>query len=220
MRSQHERLRRLFRSPATIAVTLALAVVGLTLTPLAAVAPANALAIDSVSDPAMSSPPVADQPVASPLLAAPMLSWQSLPLTDARTGASFTLADFAGKTVHVEPMATWCTNCRNQMNVIRDQVRAQVDPEQVVFVSLSVETTLAPETLAAYTATHGYDWTFAVMSQEFLQELATQYGRTVTNPPAVPHFLILPDGSTTDLSTGHHTAEKLLEKLTMGAAMP
>lgn len=216
MRSLHERLRRLFRPQSIIVAVLALAGAGLTLAPYAAVTPAHALAIESISDPAMSNPPIADQPVDFPVMAAPMMSWQSLPLTDARTGATFTLADFAGKTVYVEPMATWCTNCRNQMNVIRDQVRAQVDPEQVVFVSLSVETTLAPETLAAYTATHGYDWTFAVMSQELLQELATQYGRTVTNPPAVPHFLILPDGSTSGLSTGHHSAEKLLEKLTMG----
>ena len=142
-------------------------------------------------------------------------AWQTLSLVDARTGQSFTLADFAGKTVYVEPMATWCTNCRQQMSVIRDQVRAQVDPEQVVFVGLSVETTLAPETLAAYTATHGFDWTFAVMTPEMLQELATQFGRTVTNPPAVPHFVISPDGTTSDLSTGFHGADKLLERLSM-----
>ena len=33
---------------------------------------------------------------------------------DARTGQTFTLADLQGKTVYVEPMATWCTNCRQQ----------------------------------------------------------------------------------------------------------
>lgn len=146
-------------------------------------------------------------------------SWQMLPLVDARTGQGFTLADFDGKTVYVEPMATWCTNCRQQMGVIRDQVKAQVDPEQVVFVGLSVETTLAPETLAAYTATHGFDWTFAVMSPELLQELAAKFGRTVTNPPAVPHFIIGPHGDTSDLSTGFHGADQLLAKLAMAGSM-
>ena len=29
------------------------------------------------------------------------------PLNDVRTGASFTLADYAGQTVFIEPMATW-----------------------------------------------------------------------------------------------------------------
>ena len=159
--------------------------------------------------------------VTPPVQAAPAAerpAWHALPLTDARTGQTFTLADFAGKTVYVEPMATWCTNCRQQMSVIRDQVRGQVDPERVVFVGLSVETNLAPETLASYSNTHGFDWTFAVMTPELLQELASTFGRTVTNPPAVPHFVIGPDGTTGDLSTGHHSADQLLAILGMAGA--
>jgi thiol-disulfide isomerase/thioredoxin len=144
--------------------------------------------------------------------------WHSLPLVDTRTGQAFTLAEFAGKTVYVESMATWCTNCRQQMSVIRDQVRAQVDPEQVIFVGLSVETNLASETLASYTSTHGFDWTFAVMTPELLSELASTFGRTVTNPPAVPHFLIGPDGTTSDLRTGHHSADQLLQRLASAGA--
>lgn len=31
----------------------------------------------------------------------------SLSLTDARTGVSFRLSDYAGQTVFIEPMATW-----------------------------------------------------------------------------------------------------------------
>jgi cytochrome oxidase Cu insertion factor (SCO1/SenC/PrrC family) len=146
-------------------------------------------------------------------------AWHALPLVDAATGQPFTLADFAGKTVYVEPMATWCTNCRQQMSVIRDELRAQLDPEQVVFVGLSVETTLPTETLAAYTATHGFDWTFAVMTPELLQELATTFGRTVTNPPAVPHFVIWPDGTTSSLSTGFHSADQLFAELSAAGNM-
>jgi thiol-disulfide isomerase/thioredoxin len=164
----------------------------------------------------VATPLLAPRAMAAPAAERP--SWHSLPLTDARTGQTFTLADFAGKTVYVEPMATWCTNCRQQMGIIRDQVRTQVDPEQVVFVGLSVETNLASETLAAYTSTHGFDWTFAVMSPELLQELASTFGRTVTNPPAVPHFVIGPDGTTSGLSTGHHSADQLLTILTAAGA--
>ena len=36
-------------------------------------------------------------------------AWQTSILSDARTGQSFTLADFTGKTVFVDPMATWCS---------------------------------------------------------------------------------------------------------------
>jgi thiol-disulfide isomerase/thioredoxin len=162
---------------------------------------------------------------AAPMSAAPAAerpAWHYLPLTDAQSGQTFTLADFDGKTVYVEPMATWCTNCRQQLSVIRDQVRAQVDPERVVFVGLSVETNLASETLASYTSTHGFDWTFAVMTPELLQDLASTFGRTVANPPAVPHFVIGLDGTTSDLSTGHHSAEHLLTMLAAagGTAQP
>jgi thiol-disulfide isomerase/thioredoxin len=161
-----------------------------------------------------SSAMIAPVSVASAAPFAERPSWHALPLTDARTGQTFTLADFAGKTVYVEPMATWCTNCRQQMSTIRDQVRGQVDPEQVVFVGLSVETNLANETLASYTSTHGFDWTFAVMTPELLQELTSTFGRTVTNPPAIPHFVIGPDGTTSDLSTGYHSADQLVAILT------
>lgn len=146
-------------------------------------------------------------------LAAERPSWHSLPLTNARTGESFTLADLAGKTVYVEPMATWCTNCRMQMRIIRDQVKGQVDPDRVMFLGLSVETEIAPETLATYVDQQGFDWTFAVMSPELLQALATEFGRTIANPPAIPHFLVSPDGTTSGLSTGLHTADALLAQL-------
>jgi cytochrome oxidase Cu insertion factor (SCO1/SenC/PrrC family) len=168
-----------------------------------------------VSASALVTASVQAAPAAGPAAQRP--AWHALPLTDARTGQSFTLADLAGKSVYVEPMATWCTNCRQQMSVIRDQVKGQVDPEQVVFVGLSVETNLTTETLAAYTATHGFDWTFAVMTPELLQELATQFGRTVTNPPAVPHFIIGPDGTTSELTTGQQSAQQLLQRLSPAA---
>ena len=37
----------------------------------------------------------------------PRPDWLTMPLTNARSGETFTLADFAGKTVFVHPMATW-----------------------------------------------------------------------------------------------------------------
>ena len=47
-------------------------------------------------------------------------SWQDLPLTNAQTGETFSLADFAGQTVYVEPMATWCANCRQQLGNVNE----------------------------------------------------------------------------------------------------
>jgi cytochrome oxidase Cu insertion factor (SCO1/SenC/PrrC family) len=170
------------------------------LTPPAAAAPADAPAASPASSTALG--PAAARP-----------DWHLLPLVDARTGQTFTLADLDGKTVYVEPMTTWCTNCRGQMGLIRDQVLAQLDPERTVLVGLSVETDLPREELAAYVDAQGFSWTFAVMTPELLQALSTQFGLTVANPPAIPHFVIGPDGTTSDLSTGFHTADRLLAEL-------
>jgi hypothetical protein len=129
-----------------------------------------------------------------------LAAWQTLPLTNARTGESFTLGDFAGQTVFVEPMATWCSNCRQQLMSVQ-QARAGLSDE-VVFIALSVETNISDADLARYADGFGFDWTFAVMSPEILQELATTFGRTVANPPSTPHFVIRPDGSVSELITG------------------
>ncbi|MFN8449488.1 MAG: cytochrome c biogenesis protein CcdA [Anaerolineae bacterium] len=65
-------------------------------------------------------------------------TWATTPLTNAATGATFTLADFAGRTVYVEPLATWCTNCRAQQRDVRT-VREQLGEGDYAHVSLSVE---------------------------------------------------------------------------------
>jgi cytochrome oxidase Cu insertion factor (SCO1/SenC/PrrC family) len=174
----------------------------------AAAAPADAPATFAAPASASALRPVAARP-----------DWHTLPLVDARTGQTFTLADLDGKTVYVEPMATWCTNCRGQMGLIRDQVLAQLDPERTVLVGLSVETDLPPEKLAAYVDAQGFSWTFAVMTPELLQALSSQFGLTVANPPAIPHFVIGPDGTTSDLSTGFHTADRLLAELTAAGSL-
>ncbi|MFQ5419741.1 MAG: peroxiredoxin family protein, partial [Anaerolineae bacterium] len=41
-------------------------------------------------------------------------AWQTVPLTDVRTGETFTLADYAGKVIIVETMAVWCPFCDQQ----------------------------------------------------------------------------------------------------------
>ncbi|MBK8022418.1 MAG: hypothetical protein IPK19_13580 [Chloroflexi bacterium] len=145
-------------------------------------------------------------------------AWQTVALTDARTGESFTLADFAGKTVYIEPMATWCTNCRAQQNIVRD-VRTQLGDASHVYLSLSVETNISGSDLAAYAQRENYGWTFAVATPAMLEALVQQFGRTITNPPSTPHFIIYPDGTFSGLESGRrHSAEELVAALTMTGA--
>jgi len=136
-------------------------------------------------------------------------AWQMLPLTNARTGESFTLGDFAGQTVFIEPMATWCSNCRQQLLSVQ-QARATLNDSDVIFIALSVETNISDADLANYADGQGFDWTFAVMSPEILQELADTFGRTVANPPSTPHFIIRPDGTASELFTGLQSPEEIV----------
>lgn len=165
---------------------------------------------EAMTDEAMSEEPMAEE------LAMERAAWQSIPLTDARSGATFTLADYAGKTVFVEPFATWCSNCRQQLANVH--AARQQASEDVVSMALSVKANIGDEALAAYAADTGYDLLFAAMPPEMLQVLAAQFGQTVSNPPATPHFVIRPDGSTGELVTGVEPTEAILAQVTAAAA--
>jgi thiol-disulfide isomerase/thioredoxin len=141
-------------------------------------------------------------------------TWQTIALTDACTGESFTLADFAGRTVYVELMATWCPPCRQQLHNAR-AAREQLG-DDYVFVALSAEVDLPREKLAEYAENEGFDWIFAVMTPEMLQALVDAYGRAASNPPSTPHFVIGPDGAATELRTGFEGPDDLVANLTAG----
>lgn len=135
--------------------------------------------------------------------------WTQLELVNAATNETFTLADFAGKTVFVEPMATWCTNCRAQQRTIKGVID-QLSPDSYVVMSLSVETQLSPEELATYATNNEFGWTFAVASEELIAALVGEFGRSVTSPPSVPHFTIAPDGTAGNFKTGSASADQFL----------
>jgi thiol-disulfide isomerase/thioredoxin len=182
----------------------------------------------SVSTLAPTALPPTDEPesptpaaTTAPVEAAQVLdrpAWFSLPLVDVRTGETFTLGDFSGQLVFVEPMATWCTNCRAQMrNLVA--ARQQLNNPNIVYIGLSVETTLDRVDLAGYADTHGFEWTFAVMTPEIVSALTDTFGRSVTVPPSTPYFLIYPDGSFSPLASGGiMSTDELVQLLTEAAA--
>jgi thiol-disulfide isomerase/thioredoxin len=142
-------------------------------------------------------------------------AWQTLSLTNARTGAAFTLADFAGKTVYVEPMATWCTNCRAQQQrviPVYEELGTVADSDYV-FVSLSVGESVSNEALAGYADREGFNWIFASATPEMISELRNAFGGAVLTPPSTPHFVIRPDGSDSGLKTGPESTEALRSTL-------
>jgi NAD(P)H-flavin reductase len=76
-----------------------------------------------------------------------------------------------------------------------------------------VEPNIGSAALADYAADTGYDLVYAAMPPAMLQALAAQFGQTITNPPATPHFVIGPDGATGELRTGIETTEAILAQV-------
>lgn len=169
---------------------------------------------ESDMEPEMADQPeeMADDDSMDESMASDRPAWQQLALTNARTGESFTLADFEGRPVFVEPMATWCTNCRQQLTNVRE-AKQQLANDDVVFVALSVETNIDDATLASYADGSGFDWLFAVITPELLGQLAGEFGQTIANPPATPHFIIRPDGTYTELVTGIEPAGQIVSQI-------
>jgi hypothetical protein len=101
---------------------------------------------------------------------------------------------------------------------LRDNVIPQVDADETVFVSFTIETGDTDANMAAYQAENGFDWIFAVATPELLAGLTQQFGLNVTIPPTQPHFIIYPDGSTSSLLTGIPDPAETIRMLTSGGA--
>jgi thiol-disulfide isomerase/thioredoxin len=160
--------------------------------------------------------PTVDIPPASIAYAGP--AWASLPLTNAHTGEIFTLADFAGKTLYVETMATWCPPCRTQLINV-NQAHAQVNQDEFTFVVLSLAETISNEDLVRYANDNGFSMTFALTTPELLDALVTAFGFSVSNPPSTPHFTISPIGTVSSLHTGLSGPDSLVAELVQASAV-
>jgi thiol-disulfide isomerase/thioredoxin len=158
-------------------------------------------------------------PTAEPIQATPIVEepdfqsaqppvLQTLPLVNAHTNETFTLADFVGKTVLVEPMATWCPNCRRQLSSVAN-ARRELGDENYVFVAISVGENIQSADLITYADNTGYDLIYAIATPEMMTELANTFGRAALTPPSTPHFIISPDGSMSELFTGPKSTNDL-----------
>lgn len=172
--------------------------------------PASAITQDSAPAVVEGAPAVAQDTAPA---VADLPAWMNLPLVNGRTGESFTFAQFVndGTPVYVEPFATWCSNCRRQLGNVN--AAAQQLGERAVFVVVSVETNLTAEDMKAYAERNNFDLIFAVATPEMLSAWVNTFGRTVTNPPSTPFFIIRTDGTTSPLGTGSKSADDVIKSL-------
>jgi cytochrome oxidase Cu insertion factor (SCO1/SenC/PrrC family) len=139
-------------------------------------------------------------------------TWRAHPLTDVRTGDTFTVDDLAGKLVAVEPMAIWCTSCRAQ------QAEASVALERLasddlVFIGFGVDPNEDAAALARFADDQGFDWTYVIASPESARALAQAFGPQVLSPPSTPMILVDPAGEVVDVHFGFRGAGDLVALL-------
>jgi thiol-disulfide isomerase/thioredoxin len=134
--------------------------------------------------------------------------WATATLTDVATGRPFTIADFAGRTVFVEAMAIWCTNCRAQQGRFTEAL-GRIDPASVAYVVLTVDPSETADDLAAYRSARGFSGTYAVAGRDVAAALKDEFGANVLNPPAVPLITISPSGEIS-FATGGERADSIV----------
>ena len=122
-------------------------------------------------------------------------AWQSIPLTDVRTGETFTLGGFEDKVVIVEAMAVWCPLCEQQQLQINSALAELGD--DVVAVSLDVDPGETADRLQKHADRLGFPWRFALAGDELATMLQEEFGPQILAPTSTPVLIIGPDGQTT-----------------------
>ena len=146
---------------------------------------------------------------AAPTIAATTPEWFDMELTDAQTGETFTMNDYAGKVVLLETMAIWCPNCVVQANEVRKLRAALENPDDLISVSLDVDFNEDQASLKEYASGYGFDWHFAVAPLLVARALGNLYSAEYLNPPLSPMLIIDRDGNVHHLDYGKKDAETL-----------
>jgi cytochrome oxidase Cu insertion factor (SCO1/SenC/PrrC family) len=138
-------------------------------------------------------------------------AWFDMELTDAQTGETFTINDFAGKVVLLETMAIWCPNCAVQGNEVRNLHKLLEGQDDLISVTLDVDFNEDQASLKEYVGEFGFDWRFAVAPLEVARALGNLYSAEYLNPPLSPMLIIDRDGNVHELEYGPKDAETLLK---------
>jgi hypothetical protein len=140
--------------------------------------------------------------------------WFGIELVDVATGEGFTVNDFAGNVVLVEPMAQWCSTCRSQQDQVKKLHGLLGDSSDVVSISIDIDLNEDATTLKQYAVKRGYDWRMAVATKPLARALESQLGSQFLNPPSAPMLFVDRTGAVHALPFGLKSAEDLKAALT------
>lgn len=136
-------------------------------------------------------------------------AWFGTTLTNVSTGESFSINDFKGKVVLIETLAMWCSNCLKQQQQVKLLHETLGMNEDLISIGLDVDTNEQAEDLKTYVENNGFDWIYAVASDEVTREIANLYGAQFLNPPSTPILIIDREGQAHPLPFGIKSAEDL-----------
>ncbi len=140
-------------------------------------------------------------------------AWFSLPLTNVRSGESFTLQDLKGKVILVETMAQWCSNCLRQQKEVLALHGLLGERDDFVSLGLDIDPNEDAETLKEYTERNGFTWRYAVSPVDVSRDISQLYGDQFLNPPSTPMLIIDRSGQAHPLPFGIKSADDLQNAL-------
>ncbi len=173
------------------------------------------LALTGCLLPACTTSPSPARPSATPVPVKPegRPEWFSVPLTDVRTGKTFTMNDFAGKVVLIQTMVQWCSNCAYQQHEVSLMHTLLGHPDDLVTISLDVDMEEDEASLKKYVDYFGFDWHFAVAPLEITRALGNLYSAEYLNAPLEPMLIIDRSGNVYGLPYGFKSANALSNTL-------
>ncbi len=148
-------------------------------------------------------------------------AWVNVPITDAKTGKSFTVSDLKDKVVLVEGIATWCPTCWAQGKEIKKLKEELNAGDEFVVISLAMDRKEDAGVLNEYASTAGFDWFFVTSTTEIYRDIGNRYGATYLDPTLVPLFIVDKQGNIQNFRKGKMPAEELkslIQPLLKGAA--
>jgi cytochrome oxidase Cu insertion factor (SCO1/SenC/PrrC family) len=135
--------------------------------------------------------------------------WLSVPVVDAKTGKSFTVADLKGKVVLIEGMATWCPSCWAQGREIKKLYNLLGKDTDLTIISLALDSKEDAQTLNDYAKIDGFEWVFATSSLPMFHDIGNRYGALYLDPTLGPFLVVDRKGYVTHFESGLKTAAEL-----------
>ena len=157
--------------------------------------------------------PAETLPAVTPVEMAESPAWFSAVLTDVQSGQTFSINDYHGKVVLLETLAIWCSNCKKQQIQVKALHEALGTHADLISIGLDIDPNENAGDLKSYTASNGFDWTYAVAPVEVVREISSLYGDQFLNPPSTPMLVVDRNGQVHTLPFGIKSAAQLQEFL-------